>query len=255
MFRQQKINNDNKMIIDIHTHIGKDVSDPKLEKYSKDQLLADMDKNQIQHSAVFPFNRPDEDLLKESLRILELSKENKKIIPFLRFNPNTITKEELNKLLSNGFKGVKLHPRAQNFVFNKIEYDWIYKIIEKHNIPLLIHTRAATMDTSDPAYAIDIAQRFPHLKIIAAHFFGGGLNNDLLNQVAKHKNLYVDTSVYSSIVEMRRVVKTYDRLIYGSDAPYSDQEVEILKIKKAKLPKKIEDKILFKNALEVLNLK
>ena len=81
------------MIIDFHCHIGKDEGG---ETFSLEELKKSMNKWNIDKTVVFPFNCSDSELIEESLKILEKSKQENWIIPFLRFHPETISKEELN---------------------------------------------------------------------------------------------------------------------------------------------------------------
>ena len=70
-------------------------------------------------------------------------------------------------------------------------------------------------------------------------------------------NFYFDTSVSATRFYIKKVGKLlgFDRILFGSDCPYSDQEVELLKIKKLDISEKNMDLILEGNAVNVLGLK
>ena len=64
------------MIIDLHNHLGEDIDG---EKQNLTELINNMDYSGINYSVVFPFNVNDEKLIFESLNLLQISKENKRI--------------------------------------------------------------------------------------------------------------------------------------------------------------------------------
>jgi uncharacterized protein len=233
------------MIIDSHAHFGKNSSDDN--DVSLEKLKAHMKKNKIDYVCLFPFT--SENLVDESLKILELSNQNKFIIPFLRFDPNTIKKTELQNLLKKNFKGVKLHPRAQNFDSLDKRFEWIFEMISESKLPLIFHCKSYHFDTnSHPEKLMQIAKKHPDLIVILGHF--AGVNKLLFSEFLEIPNLWVETSIDVTPNAYREVVlKTgFDRLLFGTDFPYSFGEVELMKLHLANLPKHINDKILYKNA-------
>ncbi|MBR9704902.1 amidohydrolase family protein [Candidatus Pacearchaeota archaeon] len=239
------------MIIDFHCHVGK-LSEE--EKLSFEELKKSMDRFNIDKSVVFVFSNDHETMVKESIEILDKSKTEDWIIPFLRIDPNFVKKEELNKLLDMDFKGLKLHPFMQKFVADDEKYFWIYEMCEKRNLPVLIHSSVKDKNYSEPMKIINIAKKFSRLNVVMAHFFGGDYN--IIEESVKYPNLYVDTSVNSGSLRRYIVVKKYGfkNLILASDIPYDSQGVSIMKITEAGLNKDDEDKILSGNALKILNI-
>jgi hypothetical protein len=237
------------MIIDFHTHIGKDADETA---YSLDELYSDMKTAGITKSAVFPFSTGDKELISESIQLLDAAKKDARLIPFLRFNPNTVQKEELKKLLSMDFAGVKLHPNSQSFLPSSPEFFWIYEMIEKKSIPLLFHNRVLSGDTSDPKHVIEVAKQHPSLNIIIGHFFGDAFS--IIDSAKKLENVYTETSIYARKQRLRHIVldQGFDRILFGSDAPFDDSQVALLKITKSGLPKQVIDKILYENAESLL---
>jgi len=241
------------MIIDFHCHIGIDCADKEYEKLNFTELKQSMDKWGIDKAVVFPINEGDGKLIKKSLEILERSKKEKWIIPFLRVDPKNISKEEFVDLLDKGFKGVKLHSRSQNFEADNPKYFWIYEVCDKKNIPILFHS-SVREDISHPKRIFKVAKKFPNLKIIIAHFFGG--DHNLAKEAIKYPNIYVDTSINHSIIRGKQVVKKmgFKNLLFASDVPYDSQGVALLKVKESGLSEGDEKMILSGNALEVLGM-
>lgn len=238
------------MIIDFHTHLGEDKDGSK-------QTLAELETNMrhygISHAVIFPFNDKNSNVETASIKLSKFS--SKTIIPFIRFDPKNMAPERLTKLLNtNKFHGVKLHPRAEEFDPLDEKYFALYQIIEKQKIPILFHTRKENLKTTDPDRIAELAKKFPNLNIVLAHF--AMASSVAIEQIKNAPNLYLDSSVVSSPRLIEMVVKSIgtDKLLFASDAPYSDQEIELLKIKKANLPEKDKEKILYGNAAKLLNL-
>jgi predicted TIM-barrel fold metal-dependent hydrolase len=238
------------MIIDFHCHVGEDLEDVSL---SFEELKKSMDRFGITKAVVFPLNETDNKLIEKSLEILEKSKKEDWIIPFLRFNPLKIKKSELINLLNKGFKGIKLHPRAQEFEIDDPDVFWIYELCEKKNIPILFHTAAKTK-YAPPTKIIHLAKLFPNLKIVIAHFFGNDF--DIIEEVRKYKNLYVDSSINSGTLRRNLAFYKYGfkNILFASDIPYDSQGVALMKINEAGFKDKDKELILYKNTEKILNL-
>jgi len=239
------------MIIDFHCHVGNDYSDGGSLDF--DELKKSMDKWGIDKSVVFPFSGSHREMIENSLEILEKSKKDNWVIPFLRFNPTEIKKEELKNLLDRDFKGIKLHPRGQDFVIDDPKFYWIYEMCERKNLPILFHT-AVKHEGSKPEKILNIAKEFPKLNLIMAHFFGDDLR--LIKIIKEYPNVYTDTSIYSRTLRLNQGVYKYDfkNFLFGSDIPYDSQGVALLKIEESEFKEDDKALILGKNAKKILNL-
>lgn len=238
------------MIIDFHCHQGKDIAG---EEASFEDIEREQTNNKIMASVVFPFNCLD--LVEQSRQILEHAQKNKNIIPFLRFDPKSITPKILSAELQRGYKGVKLHPRSQQFFPDDEQWDWIYTTIAAAGLPLLFHSKAAHYEPmSHPERIIRLAKRFPQLKVIIGHAAGG--EDDSYPIIIPVPNVYVETSIYSLPILFEEMYFKYrfDRFVFGSDFPYNPPELELLKITLAKIPEAVKEKILWKNAADILAL-
>src|SRR3989344_7960424 len=99
---------------DSHTHIGLDKDEMNM---SLKDLLKNMKKYNIKKSILFPLN----DTRDQTFNIANdeiyaaYKKHPKKFIHFFRLNPHSKWKDEFNLRVEQGFRGIKLHPRTQNF--------------------------------------------------------------------------------------------------------------------------------------------
>jgi predicted TIM-barrel fold metal-dependent hydrolase len=242
------------MIIDSHVHIGNDRDGTR-------QTVLGLKKNMkaygVDKAIIFPFDE-ETDLVKASIALLQYRSESMK--PFLRFDPKKIKPEEVERLLAEyPFYGVKLHPRAQNFDPIDKRYYPIYKKMEESGKPLLIHSRKAiplfgrskVIDGrySDPDRIVKLAKSFPDLDIILAHF--AGISKYAIDTIKKEDNLFIETSIFGTTFLVKMIAERIgpEKMMFGSDSPYSDQEIEVLKVKKSGLSKTDLDKILYKNMI------
>jgi predicted TIM-barrel fold metal-dependent hydrolase len=238
------------MIVDFHSHVGNDKDGTT---YGLDQLLESMDHNKIDYSVVFPLDEKDVGLIEASESIL--SQNNPKLIPFLRFNPKTENAQRLKAIL-HGFKGVKLHPRAQDFDPLDKKFFPLYEEIERSGKPLLVHTRLrAGNPNTDPVRISSLAPLFPGLSIVMAHF--AELSDEAFKAIKKYDNLYTETSIQSEtnvkIAKFTKMVGS-NKVLFGSDVPYSDQGIELMKVMKAQMSDDERDDILYKNAERLLKM-
>lgn len=237
------------MIIDAHNHIGKDKDGLS---QNTDELLVNMRNCNIDYAVAFPFDEQG-DLIEASLKLLAQSD---KIIPFFRFDPNTITTDALVRVIDNDkFKGVKLHPRAQAFNPLDTKFFPLYEVIEKKRLPLLIHTRKYGYDkNSDPDSIATLSDHFPDMKIIMAHL--ASFTPIALDYVKRKENLYIETSTAGAhrIIALACSRVGSEKIVFGSDTPYSDNEIELLKIKKAPISNDDKENILWNNMKKILGL-
>ena len=129
--------------------------------------------------------------------------------------------------------------------------------LEKYGRPLLQHCWFKTVgkypNESDPADVAVLAKRYPNVKIVMAHLCGCGYRG--VECIADCPNVYVDTSggqPEDGFLQyaVRRIGA--DRLLYGSDAPCRDFGCQLNKVLNAGLSSAELEKILFRNAMELL---
>lgn len=233
------------MIIDVHTHTG-----GRKFKCSLDDIAMSMKNYGIDKSVVFPMKQPGTNaVVNESLK--NVRSNNRRFIYFLRFSPQTLKLTRLKKI-SGRFSGFKLHPRIENFDPLNPKFKTTFQFLEKLGKPVIIHSRKENSPYSDPDRIIKIAKMYPNINFIFGHFAND--SEEFFKRVLERENIFVETSMVSSpkIIEMRVKQIGADRIVFGSDFPYSDQEIELLKIKKAKIKNGDKEKILYKNILGLL---
>ncbi|MDE1768004.1 MAG: amidohydrolase family protein [Candidatus Micrarchaeota archaeon] len=237
------------MIIDCHNHIGVDKNGFN-QRQSAVELKRKMKRYGIDKAVVFPFD--ENNLIASSMKLSKLRSDS--IIPFLRFDPNNTSPKKLRELLKgDAFSGVKLHTRAQDFDPLDSAFYPLYKEISESGKPLIIHTRMETCKNSRPEHVMLLGEKFPEMKLILAHF--AGISTEAFDYVKQHENMYVDTSALSTDYLIGAIVGRVGsrKLVFGSDSPLSDPEIELMKVKKAKLSNLDRERILFGNMNRLLD--
>ena len=142
--------------------------------------------------------------------------------------------EEIDRLISIGLHGIKLHPDFQKFAINDENACRIYDAVGDR-LPFLIHTGDKRYKYSNPSLMAEIAKKYPHTRFIAAHFGGWSEWEKAEQELVGLDNIWVDTSssFYSMTPEKAAELITKfgsDRVFFGTDYPMwrADKDLEFL---------------------------
>lgn len=166
--------------------------------------------------------------------------------------------EELDYALANkGFRGLYMHPLRHGYMLGEFQlYYPLLDVCRKHNAVVWCYSAAEVF--SNPVFFNTIAQDYPDVNIIMGRM---GLQYDNASAVAiakKYPNIYLETSG-SMDFNAHRAIKTAgpDKVLFGTGTPdvgYFD--LELIKVRNAaKNFPDGEDKVLYKNAVRIFNLK
>lgn len=166
---------------------------------------------------------------------------------------------DFDYLIKLGLKGVKLHPDFQRFALNEDRALEIGKIVEKENVPILIHCGDFRYNYSNPDQFKPFLDEFPNLTVIGAHFAGWSIWQEATEKLAGTPNLYVDlsSSLYDLSPEIAlELIHKYgsDRVLWGTDYPMWDSVSEMEYFNKLDLTQKERSQILYENAAKLLKL-
>lgn len=179
-----------------------------------------------------------------------------KLIGFATLHPDC---ENIPKLVDNAIKmnlhGIKLHPDFQFFDIDSKKALKIYEAIEGR-LPLLIHMGDQRTQYSKPSKLAKVLDDFPNLDVIAAHFGGWSEWEDGALQLAL-KRVYVDTSSSMYALkphQIRELIDIFgvDNVLFGTDYPMWTPQHEFEILKTVDLTQEEQDKIYYKNALNLL---
>jgi len=245
-------------VLDFHTHIGNDKDGTD---YTIEQLLKSMEETGITHSVVFPFDEREATVEEASLQLYNKSMGHP-LYTFFRFDPNDMTPERLGERL-NGFHGVKLHPRSQDFDPLDERFFPLYEVISASEKPVLFHTRYESVPdnpgqvrpNSNPDRIVQLAEECPDLYLVVGHF--GNLSSYVREMMKTHPRVYLETSILGSTPKTMETVASAvgaNRLVFGSDAPYSDQLIERMKVDRSGLKLADKERVLYHNAAQLLRI-
>ena len=100
---------------------------------------------------------------------------------------------------------------------------------------------------------LDVLDRFGEVLSVRVVGLFFGDDWDIIDQIVDMSNVYAETSVYSRTLRIEKVLeKGYELMMFGSDAPFDDQEVALLKIMKSRMDDERREMILSGNAIRLL---
>jgi hypothetical protein len=142
---------------------------------------------------------------------------------------------EIERLKIAGIKGVKFHPDYQTFFVDEERMFPLYRQVADAGLIAFFH---AGVDIGlpppvhcPPARLAKVLDRVPDLTVVAAHFGGFKMWDD----VEKHligRDLWLDTSYTLAWLPAERFVKMArkhgtNKVLFGTDSPWADQGEEI----------------------------
>lgn len=159
-----------------------------------------------------------------------------------------------------GLEGVKIHPEIQGFKLDDEHSLEICRLCEKHGLILLAHTGDKRFDMSNPNRLKTVLERFPGLRVVAAHFGGWSVWEQARNALLGYDNLYVDCSSSLPFLpsdEAADMIYEFgtDGVVWGSDYPMWDYKEEIDRFYALPLGDEDREKVLYKNAQKIFRIK
>jgi uncharacterized protein len=205
-------------VIDAHTHLGLDEDGRSL---SVAELLAQLDAAQARRACVFPLHDPERKPAYRvpNDRVLAWAAESeRRLIPFCRLDPAEEPVTEAERCLAAGARGIKLHPRAQGFVFDGPEMQEVFQLAEDAHVPILIHAGRGLPPLAQGL--VDVALSHPGAVLILAH--GAICDQGILtSELSEHPGVLYDTSCFFplDVTELFARVPA-ERIVFASDPPY-----------------------------------
>jgi predicted TIM-barrel fold metal-dependent hydrolase len=205
-------------VIDAHTHLGLDEDGRSL---TLEQLLSQLDRADARRACVFPLHDPER---KPSYsvpndRVLAWTGESEgRLVPFCRLDPAEDPLAEAERCLAAGARGIKLHPRAQDFDFDGPEMRAVFALAEAANVPILIHAGRGLPPLADGL--VELALSHPGAVLILAH--GAICDQGILTtRLADHPGVLYDMSCFFplDVIELFARVPA-ERVVFASDPPY-----------------------------------
>lgn len=160
--------------------------------------------------------------------------------------------KEIERIHEAGIKGIKFHPDFQKFNFDDERLLPVFALLEKKDMFVITHSGDYRYTFSHPERVARIADMFPRLRVIAAHF-GGWMMWKTARRVLAHKpNVYFDTSStigFGGVQPVYEGLKAFDNshIFFGCDFPMWDHLEEIEKLQSLGLDDQLLENIFYNN--------
>ncbi len=270
------------MIIDFHAHIFPDkIADKTIDALSKiskikahtNGTIAGLENSMVSSGVNISVNLPVltnpnqfESVTRFALEINKNFNENTgKIISFAGIHPNIEGIEgKIRYLKEQGFLGIKIHPDYQETFVDDDNYYKILKCAKDNDLIVVTH---AGLDRGyigqpikcTPERVLKLLDRLGgYSKFVIAHLGGEELFEETYSNLAG-KDIYFDTSFVLNDFGQEKFNKLLtkhgvDKILFATDSPWRAQDAEMKILKSYGLDQEIQNKIFYKNALQLLGL-
>ena len=127
--------------------------------------------------------------------LYEVGLSSKCFLPFLAVNPKEKVTEQMDFLKKQrAIFGLKLHTVATNSSVQDLEHSPFLELLEKRNIPLMVHS--GRTKKALPDHILPFAQKHPNIRVCIAHL--AGFDKDIITKIKNTNNIFVDTSPFLS---------------------------------------------------------
>ena len=227
-----------------------------------DGYLAAMPKNGVTHACALPVEP-----MSRTSELLALVRGHPEVLPFasVDFTSGEDVVRQLDRHLSAGCRGLKLHPIMQDVDLDDPRVAALFARIDG-DVPILVHTgrmhywadgRPERPDLADPERLVPLLRRFPKQPVVLGHMGLTRRAAAAIRVAAEHANAYLEVSFQPADVlkdALRQVGP--GRLLLGSDWPASEARSERRQIQKVVgKDKAAERRILWENGAALLRLR
>lgn len=223
-----------RVVVDVHCHLGP-AREPGNDQGRIAALVGTMDAVGVDHACVFASAGRGSDYPLETDLILEhAERSDGRLVAFARVHPfwGAEAVDALHRAARRGVKGLKLHPFMDGaFMANDPELVHpLVRVASEFGLVVLVHSGWGW--NSAPGVIAELARVFPDVPVIMGHSGRYGFHREAAIVGADLPNLYFDTAGLATpgaVEELVRVVGA-DRVMFGSDHPYTPIGFELEKI-------------------------
>lgn len=265
------------MIIDFHAHIFPDrIAVQAIERLENSGgiksftdgtltgLFASMERSGVDMSVILPVaTKPTQFVNIQSFAKSINEQYPERLLSFGGIHPDCVNyRKELDTIANLGFKGIKLHPDYQGVMIDDIRF---LRIIEYASELGLIITTHAGIDVSlqnsvccPPHKMRKVLDTIKPDKMILAHMGGWALWEEVYEYLAG-EDVFLDTAFIYDYITKEQFLKIFnkhgsDKILFGSDSPWSDMAKAVTWIQELSLPQDAEEKIFSGNAKKLLGI-
>ncbi len=250
------------MIIDGHAHLGigncsnTEYYLEQMHKYGVDKtVVCPGDMFDVKKLADFMRGKepllnfiPNNDWIREAF-----VKYPSKFYGFFMVDPEVHEIQDVKEAINSGFVGIKLNPLISKIDFYSELMIEIFKYSHEEKVPVYTHL---TMNPKASIEALSfIAEKYQPV-IIIGHMGFASADWEAVELCRDNKDIYLETSVGSFLAIKSAIsVVGVNKLIFGSEGPSHNVNVELTKIRMLELSENQMDFILYKNIERLINRK
>jgi len=238
-------------IIDVHTHIWTDRLAPAAVSVLSAQARIEADYDGTVSGLVAAMDRAGVDT---SLTLPVATKPSQvrtindwaatlvghpRIVPFGAMHPDFASPaKEIARMRKHGLTGFKMHPEYQQFEPQEPRLEQIYEAAIRNDMTIYFHSGrdiAFTSVRGTPKAFAEVLDIWPELRVVLAHMGGFRQWKAVPGRIAG-RNVWLDTAYTLGHLpdeEFVALVRAHgvDRVMFGSDGPWTDPAVEIAHLK------------------------
>lgn len=261
------------MIIDSHLHL------PVINKFhsygeASTRLLEDMKSDLVDYAILIPDNLPNSEI--GDLPIcLELTKNSPQLYLLGTIDILKQGSEWINYLQQLAARrqivGMKIFPGHDPIYPTDSRLNPVYDLCQVYGLPMVIHTgwNSGNPEVSlynDPKYIVQVAERYPKMKIVIAHYFWPEVEY-CFRLTHDYANIFYDTSgladeevIQASGFEkiqsvlLKTLSEKPKNVVFGSDYAMCSRPNHIEMIQKLPVETEIREGIFWRNAVGLFNL-
>jgi len=259
------------MIIDSHLHLpglrkGKTLAD------SRKELLQELRKSNVDYAILIPDNTPVSEIgsLDEVLGLVEHDKNLYVMgtIDIQKRNYMCQTKKLADLFQTGRIVAVKIFPGHDPIYPTDKRLAPVYELCVRHDLPVVIHTGGQKQSKyNDPKFIVKIAEMYPKLKIVIAHYFFPRV--EYCHDITRpYENIYFDTSgladdeviADTGLHKIGKILAltTKERpnnIVFGTDYAMCSISKHIALIESLAIPRESKEKIFSRNSIRLFKLR
>ena len=261
------------MIIDAHIHLPV-VSEDRSYEQAKAILLEDLKKDQVDYAILIPDNVPASPI-GDVPTCLELVKNTPELFLMGAIDiqaQGQAWMDELERLIvQRQIVGMKIFPGHEPIYPVDQRLKPLYALCQAQDVPLVVHTgwnsgHPEVAQYNDPKYIIQVAEWYPKLKIVVAHFFWPEVDY-CYDMTHACPQIYYDTSGLADreVVEatgLERIQSVLgkvleespQKILFGTDYAMCDRQEHIELINQLPVAPEVREGIFWRNTVELFKL-
>jgi predicted TIM-barrel fold metal-dependent hydrolase len=202
-------------LYDAHTHIG--ANDPDGYKQTPDELIEALG-SAVARAVVFPMHEPDGYTEANDAALAAAAERPERLVAFCRVSPHDGALPAAWRALDAGARGIKLHPRAEQFGMDEPVVAELVALAHERRVPVLIHAGRGIPALGQNT--VRLAERYPGATLILAHAAISDLAW-LWRVLPAHPNVLIDTSWWNPVdLVALFALAPPASIVWASDSPY-----------------------------------